>query len=69
MIFSMAYYTLLGIPLVRLTGILALFLLILTIIVSFLAKKGVKWMSFKLHAVLAMAAFLLAIIHLIIVYG
>ncbi len=63
MAINIAYYLILGKPLIFWTGILTLLLFILTAIVGFLNFHGNHRVSFKWHPRLVVISFILAIIH------
>ncbi|MBL7022212.1 hypothetical protein ISR92_02770 [Patescibacteria group bacterium] len=60
---KIAYYIVLGKPLIFYTGILTILLLFLTASVSILAKYNIKWLPGTWHKHLATITMIMAIIH------
>ncbi|MFW0862027.1 MAG: hypothetical protein ACKKL6_00355 [Candidatus Komeilibacteria bacterium] len=60
---KLAYFIILGKPLIFYTGIVTILLLFLTASVSILTRYKIKWLPMKWHRHLATITMIMAIIH------
>lgn len=63
MIAHIAYYLILGKPLIFYTGILTLSFFLFTALIGFLNYRGNHRIPFKIHPLMALTAIILALIH------
>jgi len=66
MISQLAYYSILGKPLILYFGILTLLSFLFTALIGFINYKGYKTIPFKWHPIMAGISITLAIIHAIL---
>lgn len=67
MFIDIAYYDILGLPLVKWLGILALFCFVLTASISILNKRKIRFIPFKYHPRMAYISLTIAAVHALLV--
>ncbi len=60
---SIAYYEILGLPIIIYTGMITLLLLLFTASISMFNAKGINYISFKWHPRIAKITIVFALIH------